>query len=105
MSRCSADTTPNRWSWDDMARVSDPHYHTVHTCKNWDAIHEFSVKNTAKTKFDHWHNFKSDLKYPEDPYPGFEVIDHVTRVDLHKLHNYDYSYLDKYRPTDDKTST
>lgn len=88
-----------------MARVSDPHFNTVHTCKNWDAIHEFSVKETAKTTFDKWHQVKSDLKYPDDPYKGREVIERVTRVDLHKLHNYDYSYLDKSRPTDDEIST
>lgn len=83
-----------------MARVSDPHFNTVHTCKNWDAIHDFTVKNTAKTKFDKWHNVENDLKYPEDPYKGKEVIERYTHVDLHEFHNYNFTYLDKVRVTD-----
>lgn len=86
-----------------MARVSDTYFHTVHTCKNWDAIHEFTVQNTAKTKFDQWHKATSDLKYPEDPYKGYQVIERFTPVDVHEFHNYNYSYLDKSRPVDNKS--
>lgn len=88
-----------------MARVSDPHFSTVHTCKNWDAIHDFAVKKTATTTFDKWHNVKSDLRYPEDPYKGKEVIERFTHVDLYEFHNHDYSYLDKSRPMDDDQTT
>ncbi|KAF8303390.1 hypothetical protein DL93DRAFT_2066863 [Clavulina sp. PMI_390] len=95
---CNADTTPNRWIWSPEARVSDPHFTNVHTCKNWNTIAEFGRKYTAKTRFDRWHYAPDDLVYPKEPYKN--VIENYVSVDVNAMHNYDYSYLDKIRPVD-----
>lgn len=79
-----------------MARVSDPHFDMVHTCRDWDSIHEWAVKNSAKTHFDIWTHVEDDLQYPEEPYDN--VIQRFTHVDLHELHHYNFSFLDKDRP-------
>ncbi|KAF8319623.1 hypothetical protein DL93DRAFT_2053465, partial [Clavulina sp. PMI_390] len=95
---CNADMTPIRWKWNPRARVSDPHFTNVHTCKNWDRISDFARSVAAKTPLDRWHFAPDDLQYPEHPYK--DVIKEYTSVDVDALHNYDWSYLDKARPND-----
>ncbi|KAF8319620.1 hypothetical protein DL93DRAFT_2074553 [Clavulina sp. PMI_390] len=95
---CNADTTPNRWDWNPDARVSDPHFTNVHTCKNWNLISDYAKSISAKTTFDRWHFAPDDLKYPEHRYEN--VIEDYSSIDLYAFHNYDWSYLDKIRPAD-----
>ena len=66
--QCSADLTPNVWKWSIPLQVSDPYFNSVHTCRNWDTIHEWAIQNTARVKFDKKRLIPDDLKYPKVPF-------------------------------------
>lgn len=39
---CNADTTPNVWKWDEERQISFPHFDSIHTCRNFDAIRDWA---------------------------------------------------------------
>lgn len=82
-----------------MARVSDVHVDQVHTCKNWDAIHNWAQKHATTTKFDVWTTVDDDLEYPANPFDN--VIQRFTHVDLHELKHNNFSWVDSQRPHHD----
>lgn len=40
---CNADITPNVWQWDESRGVSFPHFDSIHTCRNFDAIRDWAM--------------------------------------------------------------
>lgn len=39
---CSADITPLVWQRDEGTHVSQIHFNTVHTCRNWSAVQKWA---------------------------------------------------------------
>lgn len=64
---CNADLTPVVWHWSERDNSSYVDFNAVHTCKSWDAVHEWAWENTAKVKFDPKKHVTDNLVFPDDP--------------------------------------
>lgn len=50
--QCSSDLATITWQWSRKQGRFLGNVHTMHTCKNWDKIHDWAIKNTAEQELD-----------------------------------------------------
>lgn len=50
--QCSSDLATITWQWSRKQNRFIGNVHTLHTCKNFDKIHEWAVENTAAQDLD-----------------------------------------------------
>ena len=48
---CSSDISTITWTWDEEDQMSKPQADMIHTCRDFEAIRDWGLKNQAK-KFD-----------------------------------------------------
>ncbi|KZT36409.1 hypothetical protein SISSUDRAFT_1034870 [Sistotremastrum suecicum HHB10207 ss-3] len=48
---CTVDITPNVFQWSDLKRQVWPHFDSVHTCRNFDAINEWAAGHALLEPF------------------------------------------------------
>ncbi|KAJ7732828.1 hypothetical protein B0H16DRAFT_1580446 [Mycena metata] len=64
---CAADITPHIWRWNEKSQQSTGRSNVVHTCKNWDAIHEWAERTRITTHYNYTIHVLDDLVFPDDP--------------------------------------
>ncbi|KZS89689.1 hypothetical protein SISNIDRAFT_224893 [Sistotremastrum niveocremeum HHB9708] len=50
---CNADITPNVWQWNEERQVIFPHFDTIRTCRNFDAIYDWAKEREVR---DSWNS-------------------------------------------------
>lgn len=63
---CNADVTPNVYQWKDLDNKSTVRFDTIHTCRKWEPIHQWSLDHHVPLKFNTTIHVLDDLHFPDD---------------------------------------
>src|SRR5271167_1482610 len=62
---CSADITPMVWQWWEPDQKFEPRNDVVHTCRNFEKIHQWAIENPIKEQMDYTIHIEDDIVITE----------------------------------------